>query len=131
MKRIVAFSLLLALFAGNASAQWSPAGDRIKTKWAEELNPAQVLPEYPRPQMERPDWKNLNGLWQYAVIPKDAALPDSFEGEILVPFAIESSLSGVCRRLGENSELVYQRTFSVPATLLVRHHGGPLAQRKR
>ena len=115
MKRIVAFSLLLALFAGNASAQWSPAGNRIKTKWAEELNPAQVLPEYPRPQMERPDWKNLNGLWQYAVIPKDAALPDSFEGEILVPFAIESSLSGVCRRLGENSELVYQRTFSVPA----------------
>lgn len=115
MKRIVTFSLLLALFAGNASAQWSPAGDRIKTKWAEELNPAQVLPEYPRPQMERPDWKNLNGLWQYAVIPKDAALPDSFEGEILVPFAIESSLSGVCRRLGENSELVYQRTFSVPS----------------
>lgn len=115
MKRIVTLSLLLALCAGNVSAQWSPAGNRIQTKWAEELNPAQVLPEYPRPQMERPDWMNLNGLWQYAVIPKDAALPEQFEGEILVPFAIESSLSGVGRRLGENSELVYQRTFSVPS----------------
>ena len=115
MKRIVTFSLLLALLAGNASAQWSPAGDRIKTKWAEQIDPANVLPEYPRPQMERQDWKNLNGLWQYAVIPKNAALPQEFEGEILVPFAIESSLSGVGRRLGENSELVYQRTFTVPS----------------
>ena len=71
--------------------------------------------EYPRPQMERAQWQNLNGLWQYAVVPKDAAMPDEFEGEILVPFAIESSLSGVGRRLDDKSELVYSRTFTVPS----------------
>ena len=107
--------MVLALSAGSMFAQWSPAGDRIKTEWAEQIDPANVLPEYPRPQMERADWQNLNGLWQYAVIPKDAALPGEYEGEILVPFAIESSLSGVARRLGENSELVYRRTFTVPS----------------
>ena len=107
--------MVLALSAGSMFAQWSPAGDRIKTEWAEQIAPANVLPEYPRPQMERADWQNLNGLWQYAVIPKDAALPGEYEGEILVPFAIESSLSGVARRLGENSELVYRRTFTVPS----------------
>lgn len=107
--------MVLALSAGSMFAQWSPAGDRIKTEWAEQIDPANVLPEYPRPQMERADWQNLNGLWQYAVIPKDAAMPGEYEGEILVPFAIESSLSGVARRLGENSELVYRRTFTVPS----------------
>lgn len=115
MKRIVSFSLLLALFAGGSHAQWKPAGERIKTEWAGQIDPSNVLPEYPRPIMERGEWKNLNGLWQYAVIDKDAAMPASFEGEILVPFAIESSLSGVGKRLGERSELVYRRSFDVPS----------------
>lgn len=50
-------------------AQWKPAGDRIKTEWGEKLDPANVLPEYPRPMMERKEWKNLNGLWDYAIRP--------------------------------------------------------------
>lgn len=65
--------------------------------------------------MERSEWKNLNGLWNYAVIDKGAALPQNFEGEILVPFAIESSLSGVGRTLGEQAELVYRRDFTTPS----------------
>lgn len=59
--------------------------------------------------------ENLNGLWNYAVIDKGAALPQNFEGEILVPFAIESSLSGVGRTLGEQAELVYRRDFTTPS----------------
>ena len=91
------------------------AGDKIKTDWASQINPANVLPEYPRPIMERSDWKNLNGLWNYAVINKGEHLPAEFEGQILVPFAIESSLSGVGKRINENQELVYQRSFEIPS----------------
>ena len=50
-------------------AQWQPAGDRIRTQWGEKLDPQNVLPEYPRPQMVRGDWQNLNGLWDYAILP--------------------------------------------------------------
>ena len=96
-------------------AQWSPAGDKIKTSWAESIDPNNVLPEYPRPIMERSDWQNLNGLWQYAVVEKGSAIPTTFEGEILVPFAIESSLSGVGRRINDRQELVYQRSFTIPS----------------
>ena len=115
MKKLFSISVLLALFALNTSAQWKPAGDKIKTDWATQIDPENVLPEYPRPIMERSEWKNLNGLWNYAVIEKGAALPQAYEGEILVPFAIESSLSGVGRMLGEQSELVYQRSFTTPS----------------
>ena len=108
-------SLVCMLCSLSLSAQWKPAGDRIKTSWAEQIDPANVLPEYPRPIMERGEWKNLNGLWQYAVVKKGEQTPQSFEGQILVPFAIESSLSGVARRIDETQELIYQRTFDVPA----------------
>ena len=114
MKKLFMSALCLIVSLG-ASAQWKPAGDKIRTPWAEEINPNQVLPEYPRPIMERKDWKNLNGLWQYAIIQKGEHLPQAYEGDILVPFAVESSLSGVGRLMDENQELVYQRTFDVPS----------------
>lgn len=98
-----------------AQAQWKPAGDKIKTKWAEQINPQNVLPEYPRPQLERTDWVNLNGEWEYAIKPKGEVEPNSFDGNILVPFAVESSLSGVQKEVGENNELWYKRSFAVPA----------------
>ena len=108
-------SVLCLLFSLGVSAQWKPAGDRIKTSWAEQINPENVLPEYPRPIMERGEWKNLNGLWQYAIVDKGAHTPQTFDGEILVPFAVESSLSGVQKRIDDTKELVYQRTFEVPS----------------
>ncbi|MDR1369339.1 MAG: beta-galactosidase [Dysgonamonadaceae bacterium] len=98
-----------------AFAQWKPAGDKIKTDWAEKINPDNVLSEYPRPIMERSDWQNLNGLWDYAILPAGQAEPNSFDGKILVPFAIESSLSGVQKPVGENNELWYKRTFTIPS----------------
>lgn len=107
--------LLIALFSINGFAQWKPAGDKIKTKWATSINPNQVLPEYPRPIMERTDWTNLNGLWEYAIQPIGKNEPQKFDGNILVPFAVESSLSGVQKELGKDKELWYKRTFTVPS----------------
>jgi beta-galactosidase/beta-glucuronidase len=103
-----------ALSAPRTAAQWQPAGDRIKTEWGEQLNPDNVLPEYPRPIMERSEWRNLNGLWEYALIDRGAPLPAAFDGNILVPFAIESSLSGVGQKVRNGQELVYRRRFEVP-----------------
>lgn len=102
MKKAVLVCCALALTV-CAQAQWKPAGDKIKTKWAEQINPQNVLPEYPRPQLERTDWVNLNGEWEYAIKPKGEVEPNSFDGNILVPFAVESSLSGVQKEVGENN----------------------------
>ena len=113
--RTLFFLFLFLLGITEAQAQWKPAGNKIQTKWAEEVNPEQVLPEYPRPIMQRQDWKNLNGLWKYALINKGENIPEKYDGEILVPFAIESALSGVGKEVGADKELVYQRTFEVPS----------------
>ncbi|MDR2953949.1 MAG: beta-galactosidase [Prevotella sp.] len=114
MKKLLLAVLLLS--STIAFAQWKPAGDKIKTKWAETLDPNNVLPEYPRPIMERADWSNLNGLWEYAILPVGQQEPQSFDGQILVPFAVESSLSGVMKSLGKDNELWYKRTFTVPSS---------------
>ena len=109
-------TMLFALSLCSPSfAQWKPAGDKIKTSWGEQLDPKNVLPEYPRPIMERNDWKNLNGLWKYAITPKGTSTPTAYQGDILVPFAIESSLSGVGKLISEKEELWYQRTFNIPS----------------
>ncbi|WP_303919040.1 glycoside hydrolase family 2 protein [Draconibacterium sediminis] len=108
--------LIFALSALTSVAQWKPAGDKIKTPWAEKIDVNNVLPEYPRPIMERADWQNLNGLWNYAITDAGQAQPAEFDGEILVPFAVESSLSGVQKTVGETKELWYQRTFTVPSS---------------
>ena len=81
----------------------------LRTPWT----PAEPcpLPEYPRPQMTREQWLNLNGLWEYAVLPKNASSPQQFDGNILVPYALESVLSGVHRPLLPDQKLWYRRTF--------------------
>lgn len=119
--RTLFFLFLFLLGTTGMQAQWKPAGDKIQTKWAEAINPEQVLPEYPRPIMERQEWKNLNGLWKYALISKGADLPKAYDGEILVPFAIESALSGVGKEVGADKELVYQRTFEIPSAWKNQH----------
>lgn len=102
-----------------ASQDWKPAGDRIRTKWTEQLSPDNVHKEYPRPQLIRAGgdevWRSLNGLWDYSVTGKDSDM-DKADGKILVPFALESSLSGVGRTLGRNEALWYSRDFVLPSS---------------
>lgn len=93
---------------------WQPAAGRLKTPWTDEVSPTNALPEYPRPQLVRPDWVNLNGLWQFAVVPADAEQPADWQGEILVPYPIESDLSGVTKRVQPDERLWYRRTFERP-----------------
>ena len=71
------FTTLVAvvLLSSLGQAQWKPADGPLMTQWAKEVSPENALPEYPRPQMVRKDWLNLNGLWDYAIRPKDAAAP--------------------------------------------------------
>ena len=95
-------------------AQYAPAGDSLKTRWASKVTPENVWQDYPRPQMTRPDWINLNGLWDYVICPK-GQLVDKYDGKILVPFCVESSLSGVQKYVGKDNELWYQREFEVPS----------------
>ncbi len=112
-------STLLALFVSLTTTlvvadDWKPAGDRILSVFAKDVDPKAPLPEYPRPQMVRDAWLNLNGLWDYAIRDKDAAGEVNYEGKILVPYPIESALSGVGKTVGKDKMLWYKRTFDVP-----------------
>ena len=109
------FLVFIALLASvKMTAQWQPAGDKIKSKWAATVSPEKVWSEYPRPQMVRAEWSNLNGLWDYAIRPKESGMPEQWDGEILVPFAVESSLSGVMQTVGPEQVLWYHTAFEVP-----------------
>lgn len=87
--------------------------ERIRTRFAANVDASRVLPEYPRPQLVREGWMNLNGLYDYSITPRGAQQPDSFDGQILVPFCIESALSGVERALQPDELLWYHRTFEL------------------
>lgn len=112
MKNVI-LTTLAVLISASAAAQWQPVGNEIRTRWASEVTPENVHKEYPRPQMVRQTWQNLNGLWDYAItsVNDERFTP---EGKILVPFAVESSLSGVRRRITKENSLWYERTFTIP-----------------
>ena len=126
MKRLL-ITTLAVIAAIPALAQWHPVGKEIKTPWAADVTPENVHQEYPRPQMIRQTWQNLNGLWDYAITSVEEVSFTS-EGKILVPFAVESSLSGVGRRITKENNLWYERTFSVPGKWkgqeILLHFGG-------
>ena len=97
-----------------AHAAWQPAKGPLMTRWGKQVSPENAHREYPRPQMVREDWLNLNGLWEYAIKPKDQGQPRNFDGQILVPFPVESALSGVMKPVGQENRLWYRRTFETP-----------------
>lgn len=91
-----------------------PSESALITRWGEALDPTDVWAEYPRPQLVRERWTNLNGKWQYAITPNTVtAAPETWDGEILVPFCLESKLGGVRRFLEPDDALWYRRTFQV------------------
>lgn len=110
MKKSLLFAICL-IVSQLTMAQYAPAGDSLKTRWASEVTPENVWQDYPRPQMYRIMWQNLNGLWDYAIRPKGENNIGEFDGKILVPFCVESSLSGVQKYVGKDNELWYQREF--------------------
>jgi len=131
MKVLSALFLFAFAFADVSYGQdsgWKPVPGKIRTPWAEKVNVLNPHSEYPRPQLVRGNWKSLNGLWNYAIRPKGDSKPKSYEGKILVPFAVESSLSGVGRNVGKDSVLWYHTRFSVPASMkgkrVILHLGG-------
>lgn len=99
--------------AAQKSPEWKYVEGKIVSPWAEKVNAANVHPEYPRPQMVRQNWVNINGLWNFSIVPKQSSetKPAAFDGQILVPFAVESALSGVGKTVGKDSVLWYQRNI--------------------
>jgi len=90
-----------------------PQTDKLTTNWTDKVNADQPLPEYPRPALVRADWQNLNGRWDYAILPIKEAMPTQWQGKIVVPFPVESQLSGVEKQVGKDSTLWYRRQFTV------------------
>jgi beta-galactosidase/beta-glucuronidase len=119
MKRLICslfISILFIQFVSSQETGWKIAGNKITTPWSANVNPLNPLPEYPRPQMVRENWKSLNGLWDYAIISSAEPMPESFQGKILVPFAVESALSGVGKNVGPDNVLWYRTKFTIPST---------------
>jgi len=111
-KRLLIAFFLAQFFTQHCTlAQESQDGDkpRLMTRWGKAVTADNAWREYPRPQFERPDkWRSLNGLWQYGITATEQP-PEDFTGDILVPFAIESQLSGVQQILQPNQWLWYRR----------------------
>ncbi|HWQ91180.1 MAG TPA: glycoside hydrolase family 2 TIM barrel-domain containing protein [Clostridia bacterium] len=104
----------LMSFPLSAQVAWQPAHGPLMTRWAADVSPNNALPDYPRPQLVRKEWQNLNGLWDVAILRRGDTPPASFNEKILVPFPVESALSGLMKTVSENDRIWYRRTFVVP-----------------
>jgi glycosyl hydrolase family 2 len=124
--RVATFAgALVFVAAASAVAQAPPT--KLKTKWAADVSPTRVLPEYPRPEMVRTAWQSLNGEWDYVIADAAAQKPATFAGKILVPFPVQSQLSGVAAPVSDQQRLWYRRTFragTVPRGSRVLLHFG-------
>jgi beta-galactosidase/beta-glucuronidase len=114
MAAIHVFLSFLLMLVSAGSQAWQPAQGPLHTRWTVDVTPAKVHPEYPRPQFTRKEWLNLNGLWDYSIRPRSERQPSDFDGRILVPFPVESALSGVMKHAGPENRLWYRRLFQLP-----------------
>lgn len=111
-------AFLLATVVGAPQAQnsgWQIAKAPLVTKWSKQVSPTNALPEYPRPGMVRKQWMNLNGLWEYSLTAPDATAPRTYGGKILVPYPMESALSGLALPSAPEKTLWYRRSFTIPS----------------
>ncbi len=125
---VILFSVAAFIFQNtNAQPHWKIAGEKITTSWAASVDYKKPLPDYPRPQMQRTEWINLNGLWDYAIKPISETQPSVYDGKILVPYAVESALSGVGKEVKKDNYLWYKTKFTAPKNLkakkLLLHFG--------
>jgi hypothetical protein len=111
MRNLLLF-VVVVIWGCDVNAEWKPVEGRITTQWASDVDPDKPWNEYPRPMMVRKDWENLNGLWDYAIVAKESKKPSEWNGKILVPYAIESALSGVGKKVGPENCLWYRKTFT-------------------
>ena len=116
---IAVWILFAALFSIQPpqvrAVEWQSPKGPLLTRWARDVSPSNALPEYPRPQMARDAWQNLNGLWDYAITAKSSEqIPKEYAGKILVPYCIESALSGVGKPFLPSEKLWYHRTIVIP-----------------
>ncbi|MCL2508095.1 MAG: glycoside hydrolase family 2 [Oscillospiraceae bacterium] len=84
---------------------------KLRTRWFGQIDRANPLPEYPRPQLVRGEWQCLNGVFDYCITDLSAAAPSRYDGEIVVPFSIETELSGVEKPLLPTQALWYRKRF--------------------
>jgi beta-galactosidase/beta-glucuronidase len=112
--RLRLWAALLCAASLSIAADWKPADNPLTTPWTAKVSASAALPEYPRPQMVRQKWTNLNGLWDYSITTRDSARPARFDGQLLVPYPVESALSGVKRSVTPGQRLWYRRTFAAP-----------------
>ncbi|MFI6513523.1 AbfB domain-containing protein [Streptosporangium sp. NPDC050855] len=111
---LVVLATLVVGAPGATAAPWQPKTPPLTTPWTSQVSPTNALPEYPRPQLVRPDWLNLNGVWEFAGAPNLNSPPfnRSLSEGVLVPYPIESALSGIKRH---EDTMFYRRTFTVPS----------------
>ncbi|WP_285009638.1 sugar-binding domain-containing protein [Pedobacter faecalis] len=113
-KALLALAMPFCIQSDSQAQNWKPMTISIPTRWTKQVNAESPLPEYPRPQLVRKRWQNLNGIWEYAITAKNAEKPMKYVNKILVPYPIESSLSGVQRFLKPDEALWYKRNISKP-----------------
>lgn len=113
--RLIFSWLLVFIFCNTVRSQEAYQSRGMMTEWGQQVNADNAWREYPRPQLVRSEWQNLNGMWDYAIKPKGQSKPASFDGKILVPFCVESSLSGVGKMVRPDQELWYSTSFTIPS----------------
>lgn len=130
MRKTILAVMLSSAWAACAAGQETPAPAQradsiytgaITTRWGRAVTPDNAWRSYPRPQLKRDRWQNLNGLWDYAITKAAAPVPMQMDGRILVPFAVESRLSGVARKVLPDDRIWYRRSFTVPADWSGQH----------
>ena len=113
MKSKFIFFVLISI-TGVQAQSWKAVEGKIMSQWAKTVNPENAWQEYPRPQFERDQWKNLNGLWDYAILKTNEIKPKQYQGKILVPFSFESPLSGVGKNIDPEDKMWYRKNFELP-----------------
>ena len=114
--KVISLLVLLLQYSNMQAQNWAPVPGQIMTKWANAVTPENVWKEYPRPQLVRRDWLNLNGLWDFEITDRDTNKNNiAYARKILVPFCVESAISGIKETITGKQQMMYRRFFTIPS----------------